>query len=37
LDKASIITPVPGGVGPITNVMLMQNTLKAAGNLVVSE
>jgi methylenetetrahydrofolate dehydrogenase (NADP+)/methenyltetrahydrofolate cyclohydrolase len=37
LEKASIITPVPGGVGPITNVMLMQNTLKAAGNLVVSE
>ena len=34
LDKASIITPVPGGVGPITNVMLMQNTLKAAGKLV---
>jgi len=37
LDKASVITPVPGGVGPITNVMLMQNTLKAAGNLVASE
>jgi len=37
LDKASVITPVPGGVGPITNVMLMQNTLKAAGKLVVSE
>ena len=34
LDKASIITPVPGGVGPITNVMLMQNTLKAAEKLV---
>jgi methylenetetrahydrofolate dehydrogenase (NADP+)/methenyltetrahydrofolate cyclohydrolase len=34
LDKASVITPVPGGVGPITNVMLMQNTLKAAGKLV---
>jgi len=33
-DKASIITPVPGGVGPITNVMLMQNTLKAAEKLV---
>jgi len=30
LDKVSVITPVPGGVGPITNVMLMQNTLKAA-------
>lgn len=37
LDKASVITPVPGGIGPITNVMLMQNTLKAAGKLVVSE
>ena len=37
LDKASIITPVPGGIGPITNVMLMQNTLKAAEKLVVSE
>ncbi|HZK12665.1 MAG TPA: bifunctional 5,10-methylenetetrahydrofolate dehydrogenase/5,10-methenyltetrahydrofolate cyclohydrolase [Atribacterota bacterium] len=37
LNKVSVITPVPGGVGPITNVMLMQNTLKAAGNLVVSE
>jgi len=34
LDKASVITPVPGGVGPITNVMLMQNTLKAAKKLV---
>ena len=34
LDKASIITPVPGGIGPITNVMLMQNTLKAAGKLI---
>ena len=30
LGKVSLITPVPGGVGPITNVMLMQNTLKAA-------
>jgi methylenetetrahydrofolate dehydrogenase (NADP+)/methenyltetrahydrofolate cyclohydrolase len=37
LNKVSVITPVPGGVGPITNVMLMQNTLKAAGNLVISE
>lgn len=34
LDKVSTITPVPGGVGPITNVMLMQNTLKAAEKLV---
>ncbi len=37
LNKASVITPVPGGIGPITNVMLMQNTLKAAEELVVSE
>ena len=34
LDKVSVITPVPGGIGPITNVMLMQNTLKAAGKLI---
>lgn len=27
--KASAITPVPGGVGPMTIAMLMQNTLKA--------
>lgn len=29
-EKASFITPVPGGVGPMTITMLMQNTLKAA-------
>jgi methylenetetrahydrofolate dehydrogenase (NADP+)/methenyltetrahydrofolate cyclohydrolase len=29
-SKASYITPVPGGVGPMTVVMLMQNTLVAA-------
>lgn len=28
--KASFITPVPGGVGPMTIGMLMKNTLKAA-------
>lgn len=28
-DKASLITPVPGGVGPMTIAMLMKNTLKA--------
>ncbi len=28
--KASYITPVPGGVGPMTRVMLLQNTLTAA-------
>lgn len=27
--KASFITPVPGGVGPMTIVMLLKNTLKA--------
>ncbi|MDD3845374.1 MAG: bifunctional methylenetetrahydrofolate dehydrogenase/methenyltetrahydrofolate cyclohydrolase FolD [Syntrophorhabdaceae bacterium] len=29
-EKASVITPVPGGVGPMTITMLMENTLKAA-------
>lgn len=29
-EKASFITPVPGGVGPMTIAMLMKNTLKAA-------
>lgn len=29
-EKASMITPVPGGVGPMTITMLMVNTLKAA-------
>lgn len=28
-DKASYITPVPGGVGPMTRAMLMKNTLLA--------
>jgi len=27
--KTSYITPVPGGVGPMTVAMLMSNTLKA--------
>ncbi len=30
VEKASIITPVPGGVGPMTITMLMKNTVKAA-------
>jgi len=30
--KASFITPVPGGVGPMTIAMLMKNTLDAARN-----
>ncbi len=29
VDKASFITPVPGGVGPMTITMLMKNTLTA--------
>lgn len=29
-EKASAITPVPGGVGPMTITMLMKNTLEAA-------
>ena len=32
--KASYITPVPGGVGPMTITMLMQNTLTSAKNAV---
>ena len=31
--KASYITPVPGGVGPMTIASLLMNTLKAAENL----
>ncbi|MGN0593694.1 MAG: bifunctional methylenetetrahydrofolate dehydrogenase/methenyltetrahydrofolate cyclohydrolase FolD [Hominimerdicola sp.] len=31
-DKAGYITPVPGGVGPMTIAMLMQNTLTAGKN-----
>jgi methylenetetrahydrofolate dehydrogenase (NADP+)/methenyltetrahydrofolate cyclohydrolase len=30
LEKASFITPVPGGVGPMTIAMLLVNTLNAA-------
>ena len=30
LDVAAAITPVPGGVGPMTIAMLMANTLRAA-------
>ena len=29
-EKASFITPVPGGVGPMTIAMLMVNTLESA-------
>lgn len=31
-DKCSYITPVPGGVGPMTITMLLQNTLTASEN-----
>jgi methylenetetrahydrofolate dehydrogenase (NADP+)/methenyltetrahydrofolate cyclohydrolase len=30
-EVADVITPVPGGVGPLTIAMLMYNTVKAAG------
>ncbi|MFZ2882516.1 MAG: bifunctional 5,10-methylene-tetrahydrofolate dehydrogenase/5,10-methylene-tetrahydrofolate cyclohydrolase, partial [Candidatus Moraniibacteriota bacterium] len=29
LEKVSLITPVPGGVGPMTIAMLLKNTIKA--------
>jgi methylenetetrahydrofolate dehydrogenase (NADP+)/methenyltetrahydrofolate cyclohydrolase len=29
-EKASQITPVPGGVGPMTIAMLMHNTVRSA-------
>ena len=32
-EVAGYITPVPGGVGPLTRAMLLQNTLKLAGKL----
>ncbi|NLW79478.1 MAG: bifunctional 5,10-methylene-tetrahydrofolate dehydrogenase/5,10-methylene-tetrahydrofolate cyclohydrolase [Ruminococcaceae bacterium] len=32
-EVAGFITPVPGGVGPMTRAMLMANTIKAAGRL----
>jgi methylenetetrahydrofolate dehydrogenase (NADP+)/methenyltetrahydrofolate cyclohydrolase len=32
-EKAKAITPVPGGVGPMTIAMLMVNTVKAAKKL----
>jgi methylenetetrahydrofolate dehydrogenase (NADP+)/methenyltetrahydrofolate cyclohydrolase len=36
-QKASWITPVPGGVGPMTIAMLLKNTMKAARRLVYRE
>jgi methylenetetrahydrofolate dehydrogenase (NADP+)/methenyltetrahydrofolate cyclohydrolase len=29
-EKASWLSPVPGGVGPMTIAMLMENTVRAA-------
>ena len=29
-NKCSFLTPVPGGVGPMTIAMLLKNTIKAA-------
>ncbi len=37
VERASAITPVPGGVGPMTIAMLMKNTLQAADRLTASE
>jgi len=31
-EKASAITPVPGGVGPMTIAMLMENTFQSFKN-----
>jgi len=31
VDVAGFVTPVPGGVGPVTVAMLLRNTLRAAG------
>jgi len=35
LERASFITPVPGGVGPMTIAMLLRNTVEAANRTVV--
>ena len=32
VKKAEFITPVPGGVGPLTIAMLLKNTIKAFKN-----
>ena len=34
LGKAGAITPVPGGVGPMTITMLLYNTIKSAKNII---
>jgi methylenetetrahydrofolate dehydrogenase (NADP+)/methenyltetrahydrofolate cyclohydrolase len=33
VDRARAITPVPGGIGPVTDVLLLRNTVMAARNL----
>ena len=30
IEKAKAVTPVPGGVGPMTIAMLVENTVEAA-------
>ncbi|HID93158.1 MAG TPA: bifunctional 5,10-methylenetetrahydrofolate dehydrogenase/5,10-methenyltetrahydrofolate cyclohydrolase, partial [bacterium (Candidatus Stahlbacteria)] len=35
-EKVAAITPVPGGVGPVTTVMLLKNTIKAWQKLTIS-
>ena len=32
IEKVKSITPVPGGVGPMTIMMLLMNTIKSAQN-----
>ena len=34
IGKANSITPVPGGVGPMTITMLLYNTIKSAKNII---
>jgi methylenetetrahydrofolate dehydrogenase (NADP+) / methenyltetrahydrofolate cyclohydrolase len=33
---ASALTPVPGGTGPVTNAILLRNTLRAAEEMMAS-
>ncbi|MFI7032825.1 bifunctional 5,10-methylenetetrahydrofolate dehydrogenase/5,10-methenyltetrahydrofolate cyclohydrolase [Microbispora rosea] len=35
-DKAGALTPVPGGVGPVTTALLLRHTVNAAGNAAVN-
>jgi methylenetetrahydrofolate dehydrogenase (NADP+)/methenyltetrahydrofolate cyclohydrolase len=36
-DHVKAITPVPGGVGPMTIACLLQNTLQAAQNTIITK